>query len=188
MKKLILLIPVSIFIFSCEETKPAKTEKVKIEEEIIDPDVINDTVLLMELFPEGGLEEAEGNYEEDSRNIRLYSEWYDYLLENYDTISVSNKVIGESAYGGLDICLFEQRFEQGIWFEYSGCGEGGANQSLVFPGFTKKELYEIINSEFFTEDNTWNEDSTSYEADGAGCYYSIEERNDSLFVSTYCGC
>ena len=178
MKKLILLIPISIFFLSCEQTQTSKTEEVKIE-------VQTDSIPELEIDSVDDIEIVEYQL---PRDFSLYSDWYDYLLENYDTISASNKIIGESAHGGKDVCHFDQRFELGITFSYGGCGEGGASESIVFPGFTKEELYEIINSKFFTEDNTWNEDSTSYEADGAGCYYSIEERNDSLFVSTYCGC
>jgi len=179
MKKLILLFPLSLFLLSCEENSTNNAEKISTETSVDSITIPEDDTLNIVLIEEE-IEKAS--------SYNLYSDWHQYLVENFDTLSPSNRIIGESAHGGLDICHFEQQFEKGILFKYGGCGEGGANESITFPGFTKKEMFQIINTNFFTEDNTWNEDSTSYEADGAGCYYSIEERNDTLFVSTYCGC
>jgi len=127
-------------------------------------------------------------YDENPIEYNTYGEWHEYIANNFDSTSLAIIGYDSSYYDGYTICSFAQNFEKGISYSYGGCGEGGETEHITFPGYTKEQLYTLINTHFFIEDNTWNKDSTEYEADGAGCYYSIKIENDTASIHTYCGC
>ena len=102
----------------------------------------------------------------------------------------------------------EQKFGDVIMYK-SICEESGGSNSFTFKGLMLREAYFIFYILYFeearneTDENGYNYgyegDIIIYEKDkkqiriepkggGAGCYYEIKQKENAVFVSSYCGC
>lgn len=106
---------------------------------------------------------------------------------------------------------FEEKFGAVVKYK-SQCEESGGSNSFTFKGLSLREAYFIFYVLYFNEasqETTENEAGTYYygyqgdviiyEKDkkqiriepkdgGAGCYYEIKQKENDIFVSSYCGC
>lgn len=194
MKPIYLFLITFIFFVSCgneesspsgEETTPTKevaeekieqTEEVHYDESLLDPTgfelVIPDTVALYKTWKEQNYANSRG---------------YLYLKENYKLAGPMDSV---QYYGDSEeaICHFVQIFQYGISYSKSECSEeGGAQEKIILPRIDDALIHEFVNTLFFDPWNTWTTDLT-YEADGAGCYYTIKQSEEHTIIDIYCGC
>jgi hypothetical protein len=118
-----------------------------------------------------------------------------YLKNNYNTNSEKfEKQFLE--WETSKECAFKQKFENNIVYSVFNCKEaGGMTIELEMPKIKRKELmlwiekiYEVDKMD--DEENIWKENNSKFEPKEAipGCYYKIDERNKTTFVSLYCGC
>lgn len=85
-------------------------------------------------------------------------------------------------------CAFHQKFIGGIHFSTRNCSEeGGGDESIRFPKMKLETARKFINLLFYDEENEW-QNETNYAPDGAGCHYSIIQKEDYTVISYYCGC
>lgn len=189
MKNLIICLTISTLAFiSCEseteaseesnETVTDTTEKVEIEV-IIDEapltafvPVSPDTTALKKIWFSDDYTETLG---------------YLYLSTHYPSSNEKDSV----EYYNFDeemICAFYQSFDQGIEYSEHGCAEeGGYQEKYVFPKMDDLVAKEFVNHLFFDPWNTWTSDY-SYEAEGAGCYYNIQQSDTTTTIFIWCGC
>lgn len=101
-------------------------------------------------------------------------------------------------------CAFEQKFGSVIEYNESSCSESGTNGSFKFNGLTIREAYFISYVLFYQE--TTNKENYEYEGDvilydkkinqiriepkgqGAGCYYTISQKEGFVLFDFWCGC
>ena len=188
MKTTTLIVLASVLFYSCSNEKDhVNTENVSdnliergFEGDSIDAANHNNQVTEADYYDEEL---------EDTVHIEIRSELYEYLVQNYDSTSNGKYQSGDSPYGDKHLCFFEQNFSEQIEFRKEACQDGGGTEYVIFPMKSKEVLYKIVNEHLSTEGNFWNEDSTSYEPEeGAGCFYNIETKKDTSFLSVYCGC
>ena len=120
-------------------------------------------------------------------NENFHSKGYLYLSEYYAIAGNKDSV---EYYGDSEeyICQFYQEFEYGITYSKSNCSEeGGAEERITFPRLSNAEAHDFVNTLFNDPWNTWTTELT-YEADGAGCYYSIIQKEQQTIISIWCGC
>lgn len=92
-------------------------------------------------------------------------------------------------------CLWQQRFEGGIEYQYNGCGGSVAETTITFSGYNKKEVIELIDNLFKTNNNIWNREKTQYKLkddfepkEGAlTCDYEIKEEMGKVKLICICG-
>ena len=110
-----------------------------------------------------------------------------YLSTHIDSVSTTIVTESDSLWGPI---AWQQYFAGGILFEDYQMPEKGGYSTLktncMNMTFVRSILFPIIEN----EENTWNEDSTSYGPDGAGCSYgfSIDSTMQTVTVDWYCGC
>ncbi|MBD3636364.1 MAG: hypothetical protein HUJ25_03405 [Crocinitomicaceae bacterium] len=132
--------------------------------------------------------ETDSLYEVFGKNGIFYGLIYNYLITHLDSLNTKQVDKTDPDWGILE---WNQNFSNGLVFKYIKHPEAGANAELRTSCTIKnrKEFYETLSVLIYSEDNVWNEDSTEYSPDGAGCHYNIELDDDSLYtVSWYCGC
>ncbi len=185
------LIVLSLFAVSCEEAENNEAPSEAAEEqptvESIEPNEVEtetivasaefelvkpDTAALKTTYPKGDIS---------------FSMGYHYLTQAYSITSEKDSV---EYYGDSKefICHFYQTFEHGITYWKSNCSEeGGAQERITFPSLTNEQAKEFVNTLFYEPWNTWTTD-LKYEADGAGCYYTIIQEDDQTIIDIWCGC
>ncbi|WP_282050453.1 SH3 domain-containing protein [Maribacter aquivivus] len=120
---------------------------------------------------------------------------YNYLSNNYDPTSEKFQL----EYYDWDksiICSFSQEFKTGIKYSIYECKEGGGiSVELEFPKTNRKNLMNWIESIYQVENNdidpnVWKDNNTKFEPKeiNPGCYYKIEEKENSTLVELFCGC
>ncbi|MDF4204348.1 SH3 domain-containing protein [Maribacter sp. SA7] len=120
---------------------------------------------------------------------------YNYLSNNYHPVGEKFQL----EYYDWDkskICSFTQEFKTGIKYSLYECKEGGGiTVELELPKTNRNNLmnwiegiYEVDNSDI--DPNVWKENNTKFEPKeiNPGCYYKIEEKDNSTFVGLFCGC
>ncbi|MFT4602431.1 MAG: hypothetical protein ACI857_002617 [Arenicella sp.] len=114
---------------------------------------------------------------------------YMYISTHLDSLSAKKISKIDSEYND-EAMEWEQYFEGGVKYGFFQHPEAGADSYLQTPCTDKAYLIKLIYPMIKDEDNTWNEDSTSYGPDGAGCHYDFQTDsiNSSLSVNWYCGC
>ncbi|CAG5080987.1 hypothetical protein [Parvicella tangerina] len=133
--------------------------------------IIPDTALLKKNYPKGNLTMTQG---------------YQYLSAYYDSIAPKDSL--EFYEQSQFLCHFYQEFEHGISYWKSSCGEeGGAQERITFPKIDDNIAKDFVNTLFYDPWNTWTTD-LKYEADGAGCYYTIKQTTDKTIIDIWCGC
>jgi hypothetical protein len=130
--------------------------------------------------------------EQDS--LRHFFPWsyelmYMYTSTHLDSVSTKSITKRDTMYE-MSPLVWEQYFEGGIKFGFEQYPEAGATGYISTPCTDKQNFIRILYPLMFDEENTWNEDSTEYGPDGAGCYYNFtrDSINSSLTVDWYCGC
>jgi hypothetical protein len=118
-----------------------------------------------------------------------------YLKNNYNEISKKYD-LKYFEWENSKICSYKQNFENGIKYSIFQCKEsGGVTIELEFPKIERKKLmkwiekiYEVDKME--TEQNIWKENNSKFEPKEVvpGCYYKIEEIENTTFVNLFCGC
>jgi hypothetical protein len=122
-------------------------------------------------------------------------EVYTYLVQNYKPISAKTNV-QFLEYEPESICAFQQQFAYGISFNLDECAEEGfARMTVTFPKINIEKLktwIEDINKDSLSETNNykWYDKTLEYgpKDHGAGCYYTINEKEKAWVVSRRCGC
>lgn len=181
---LLLLLVVSCNSHQVESSKESivleSTEKVveEIEEEIV-PDELDSAFKLQ--IPIG--DSIKQMREEEEYQVSLS---YIYLREYYGEIGEKTDLTAQD-WDSTSICSFVQEFHSNVVYQMSECGESGISETIIFPKIETEKVKQFINALFSTEDNTWAT-PTSYEADGAGCYYSIIQEEEATKIEIYCGC
>ncbi|KAB2817850.1 hypothetical protein [Phaeocystidibacter marisrubri] len=85
-------------------------------------------------------------------------------------------------------CAYRQEFEGGIYFSTRNCmEEGGGEEWIRFPKMDLSTAQDLINTLFYDNDNEWLSE-TRFAPDGAGCSYSILQKEDCTVIHYYCGC
>lgn len=116
-----------------------------------------------------------------------YDNLYMYLSTHVDSSSTKIVTEQDSIWG---VISWEQYFSGGIKYESIYHPEAGS--STVFQtncsdiDFLRTTLFPIIEN----DENYWNEDSTAYGPDGAGCYYDFnrDSVDQTIVIDNYCGC
>lgn len=122
---------------------------------------------------------------------------YGYLVHHFDSLEAKQYKQMEDEWD-MGVYDFEQRFSNGIIYaEYFG-GEGGAVATIYTNCSQKAGIYSTLNAivnrkslnSDWEYDGVWNDDSTEYSPDGAGCYYELIKNDSTQFyhISNYCGC
>ncbi|MCB9195284.1 MAG: hypothetical protein H6598_03585 [Flavobacteriales bacterium] len=111
---------------------------------------------------------------------------YTYLTTYYQTVSEKDSIEYYDVEN-MDICAFHQQFEFDISYSKSSCEEIGYIEQIKFPKIDSKTAKEFVNKLFYDSWNTWTTD-LKYEADGAGCYYTIIQEEDHTTIDIWCGC
>ena len=112
---------------------------------------------------------------------------YVYLREYYG-VNGEKEEGAIAEWDSVNYCSFVQNFHFDIQYKTSQCNESGMSETITFPKIETERVKELINALFSTEDNTWVT-NTSYEADGAGCYYLIlQEDEKTTKIEIWCGC
>lgn len=116
-------------------------------------------------------------------------EFYDYLNISYKKTSEVFDVQLVGPGDDAHRCAFKQQFEFGIRYARDDCNEdgGGLSEIIVLPKTDRQQVKKLINLLFKTSDNTWTS-PTTYEPDGAGCYYTIIEDDKNTTIKRWCGC
>jgi len=120
---------------------------------------------------------------------------YNYLSNNYEPAGEKFEV----EYYDWDkskICSFSQEFKTGIKYSEFECKEaGGITVELELPKINRKHLMNWIERIYEVDKmnigpNVWKNDNTKFEPKevNPGCYYKIEEKENSTLVELYCGC
>ena len=114
---------------------------------------------------------------------------YSYISTHLDSLSAKTTLKMSEEFED-EVLEWEQYFEGGVKYGEMQYPEAGSDSYIKTPCTDKAEFIRIIFPMIETEDNTWNEDSTSYGPDGAGCYYDFQTDsiNSSISVNWYCGC
>lgn len=102
------------------------------------------------------------------------------------------------------ICAFEQKFGNIIEYKESRCSESGTSGSFKFNGLTLREAYFISYILYFeeaeiTEDYEYEGDIILFDkklnqiriepkGQGAGCYYTISQKESFVLFNFGCGC
>ena len=111
---------------------------------------------------------------------------YIYLREYYGLDGEKTDLVF-SEWDSTQYCSFVQKFHSEIVYQTAGCKEAGISETITFPKIETEKAREFINAMFSTEDNTWSSE-TSYDADGAGCYYTIIQEEAATKIEIWCGC
>lgn len=101
-------------------------------------------------------------------------------------------------------CAFEQKFGTVIEYKQNSCGEGGTTGSFKFNGLTIREAYFIayvlfVSEAEITEEYEYEGDVILYDkktnqiriepkGQGAGCYYTIAQKEGFVVFDFWCGC
>lgn len=203
MKKLFLTALLPGFLIACgqaasEDTAPAEelapTEEVVVEEEEWTPPNWDLENIKFQNDFDDCLPEVNSQLVAWKNTDSLFQYFpydYDYLYMYLSTHvdSSSTRIVTEtdSIWG---VISWEQYFSGGMKYESIYHPEAGSSAQFKTNcqdlAFVRKILFPIIE----TEDNFWNEDSTSYGPDGAGCYYdfSRDSVQNTINIDTYCGC
>lgn len=111
---------------------------------------------------------------------------YTYLTSYYQATSEKDSIIYYDEES-KDLCAFYQTFDYGITYSKSSCEEVGFIEQIKFPKIDNKSAKAFVNKLFYDSWNTWTTD-LNYEADGAGCYYTINQEEHYTIIDIWCGC
>lgn len=115
-----------------------------------------------------------------------YSNFYLYLKENYRALQEKDSIRYDPFYE--NICSFNQSFEPGIHYYTKACEEAkGRLERIYFPKIRAEELKIFIERMYDNEENVWTTPFT-FEPDGPGCYFSIQQTDQFTVLEIYCGC
>jgi hypothetical protein len=163
---------------------------------------LNFTTILFLIIPFFGITQ---NFELKKPNVTELSEGlknikysqdvtYLYLQRNYKVISEKLEVI-KYDYSDNHICSFKQKFEHGIVYSEEQCREAsGITTNLTLPKTNKESLTQWIELIFKSSpmdiEHGWNSEKTKFGPtdDGVGCYFEINETENSTEIDMYCGC
>lgn len=111
---------------------------------------------------------------------------YRYLEYFY---SSTNPLDSIEYYSGSskDTCAFVRMFDQNIGYKTSSCEEVGQSQQITFPKTEQELIKRWIEALFKVIENKWTNDN-AYEPPGAGCSYTIIQKESQTIVRIYCGC
>ena len=119
---------------------------------------------------------------------------YHYLSNNYKP--TSEKYDLKYFEGDTDApCAFKEEFENDIKYTMRQCDEGGIRTFLELPKVARKNLmkwvediYEVNKMDM--DQNVWKENNSKFEPKESdpGCYFKIEEQENSSLINLYCGC
>ena len=120
---------------------------------------------------------------------------YYYPTNNYSPTS-QKEDLEYYDWDSTGICSFNQVFDKKIKYSIWQCKEaGGISVTIEFPKTERTELMKWIEmiydvDTFDLERNVWKENNTKFEPKevNPGCYYKIEEKENSTLVDLYCGC
>ena len=189
MKYYFSLVLFVLLAYSCSETLETESlsiaqSDIKIELDTIQQEEIdiesNDSIFYL-IKPNRF--KIDSLFKSDYSTTRAYI----YLKEYY--LSTTNKQdVQFDEWDSITPCSFTELFQYGIKYEVYNCSEeGGISEKMIFPKIELDSVKHFIMQLFSVEENSWVT-NTSYEADGAGCYYGIVEEEDSVKIEIYCGC
>ena len=119
---------------------------------------------------------------------RITDEFYGYLLTHFDSLS-SRKPMDENEIEYSFDVAWEQQFSGGFTFSTIEWLEAGIDHKLETECTDISQVRKVFRTIIHEKGNVWNQDSTSYSPDGAGCGYEFETEKDStITISWYCGC
>ncbi len=124
-----------------------------------------------------------------------YETIYCYLINNYKRTS-EKKDLEYYEWDSAGICAFNQIFDDKIKYSIWQCKEaGGVSVTIEFPKTESAELMNWIEmiydvDTFDLERNVWKENNTQFEPKemNSGCFYKIEDKENSTLVDLFCGC
>lgn len=111
---------------------------------------------------------------------------YGFLVTHSDSVGPKEILKTDPDWGPIE---WQQSFTNGMTFKEVIYVEAGS-QSYIYTQCTdleiiKKNIFPLIQD----EENTWNEEGTSYGPEGAGCYYDFKiEKDSTISIENYCGC
>ena len=206
---------VLLFSISCGDSSPElDSTDSGVSELIIEDTTIAQTdgqILSKVDFPEAVLNDpclpypsAEFlyNLQYDSLHFKYSEEYnlmYNYLVAHFDSLGAKKYYEVEDEWG-MGKYHWEQYFSNGIKYVESYGGEGGSVGVLYTECTDRVAIYStlncIINYDYelaeneYDDEATWNDDSTEFAPNGAGCYYTIIKNDSSGFyyIDNYCGC
>ena len=116
-----------------------------------------------------------------------YDNLYMYLSTHLDSSSTKIVTETDSIWG---VISWEQYFSGGIKYKSIYHPEAGSSAQFKTNCEDMAKVRAILYPIIETEDNYWNDDSTSYGPDGAGCYYdfSRDSLQNTINIDSYCGC
>lgn len=116
-----------------------------------------------------------------------YDPVFAYISTHIDSTSTRIVTETDSIWGDLG---WQQYFSGGILYEELQYAESGVDAALKTNCSDLDFVISILFPLIEDEENSWNEDSTSYGPDGAGCYYefSRDSIQQTIDVNWYCGC
>lgn len=130
---------------------------------------------------EKGLAYVAGNLKKDGRRLNLKES-----IDCVDAIATDKKDC---------TCLWQQRFEGGIEYQYNGCAGSVVETTIAFSGYDKTEVIELVDILFETGNNVWNREKTKYklktdyepkEGD-LTCDYEIQQEKGRVKLICICG-
>ncbi|UKN00993.1 hypothetical protein K6119_14755 [Paracrocinitomix mangrovi] len=111
---------------------------------------------------------------------------YSYLTTHCDSIAPKKIIKTDPDWGPTE---WEQTFTNGMTFGQQSHPEAGSDYYLKTRCEDKSAFLKNFMILIEDPENFWNEDSTTYGPDGAGCGYNFKWSEDStIIVDWYCGC
>jgi hypothetical protein len=120
---------------------------------------------------------------------------FNYLKNNYSITSEKfEKQFFE--WETSEECAFKQKFNNNIIYSTFDCKEAsGTSIELEIPKIKRSDLMTWIEKIYEIEkmannENVWKENNSKFEPKEAvpGCYFKIEEKIETTFITLYCGC
>lgn len=202
--------------FSCTETASTEADSDRTEKSVINTDdstIIeeNEEVIVNLIFPEAIVDDPCLPYPTDEFLDYLrydslskkysdeYNVLYNYLVAHFDSLAPKKIFDVEDEYD-MGTYHWEQVFSNGIKYEEFFGGEGGpmaiiqtecTDRVAIFSTLNPLVNYSLDIPDYEDPDGSkWNEDSTEFAPNGAGCYYNImlNDSTETYFIDNYCGC
>lgn len=213
--KVLFYISILLFSFSCADSSVEieNAESGIVDSTVTDSIIMEDDALIITkiAFPAAVLDDPCLPYpseqflhylEFDSLSFiysKEYNLLYNYAVAHFDSLSSKKhfKVVDEYDMGKYH---WEQNFSNGIVYEEFFGGEGGPIAILKTECSDRLAVFSTLNplvnhgsvypEGSYPDDATWNEDSTAFSPEGAGCYYDIIKNDTTGFyyIDNYCGC